>query len=149
MQQLSKNVDISIVNPPIANASNTDDNSSILDMQGYDGVVFIAPITDSTATGVATLKAEQDDANADGGMAALSGATATATSAENDDLNDKALVLDVYKPTKRYVQAVLTSSVANIAFGNVIAIRYRGSKCPVTQGATILNHAAVVSPTEA
>lgn len=147
--QLLKNCEIIVANPPVAAASNTDDNSTIIDMQGYDGVLFIAPITDSVATGVATLKAEQNTANSDSGMAALSGATATATSAENDDLNDKALVLDVYRPSERYVQAVLTSGTANIAFGNVIAIKYRGSKCPITQGATILAETAVVSPAEA
>lgn len=149
MQALLNNVEFKVVKAPIAAASNTDANSTIIDMQGYDGVCFVAPITDSVATGVATLKAEQDDANADGGMAALSGATATATSAENDDLNETALVLDVYKPTKRYVQAVLTSATANIAFGSMIAILYRGSKCPVTQGATIADSASVVSPAEA
>lgn len=147
--QFLNNFDIRVVNPPVAAASNTDDNSTILDMQGYDGVCFIAPITDSAATGVATLKVEQDDANADGGMAALAGASATVTCAINDDVNDQALVVDVYKPTKRYVQAVLTSATANIAFGNVIAILYRGAKCPITQGATIADSTAVVSPAEA
>jgi hypothetical protein len=145
---LTENSKIMEVGAPVANANNTDSNSDILDMSGWDGVVFICPVTDCAATGVATLKAEQDDANADGGMAALTGASATATCAINDDLNDKILVLDVYKPTKRYVQAVRTSAVANIAFGNVIAIQYRGRNAPPVEHASILDLVAVVSPSE-
>ena len=146
---LTKNVLIGGVCAPVGAAANTDQNSDILDMQGYDGVVFIAPITDSVATGVATLTVEQDDANADAGMAALSGAAATATSAKNDDLNGKLLIVDVYRPTKRYVQGVLTSATANIAFGNMIAIRYCGRKAPVTADSTVLSSVLAVGPAEA
>ncbi|PKN93011.1 MAG: hypothetical protein CVU44_11305 [Chloroflexi bacterium HGW-Chloroflexi-6] len=145
---LTQIVDIREVGAPVANANNTDSNSDIIDMMGYDGVVFICPVTDSVQGGVATLKAEQDDANADGGMAALTGASATATSAGNDDLNDKLLVVDVYRPTKRYVQAVRTSATQNIAFGNVIAILYKGKALPPSEHASILDLVAVASPAE-
>jgi hypothetical protein len=145
---LLKNVSIREVGAPIAAANNTDSNTDIIDMQGYDGVLFVTPVTDSVQGGVATLKVEQDTANADGGMAALTGASATATSAANDDLNDKLLVVDVYKPLKRYVQAVRTSATQNIAFGNVIAILYKGSKLPESEHASILDAALAISPAE-
>ncbi len=51
---LTDNVKIMEVNAPVS-ANNTDDNSDILGMAGWDGVVFIVPITDSVAGGVATL----------------------------------------------------------------------------------------------
>lgn len=145
---LLDHAEIRVVNDAISNASNTDDNSTRIDMQGWDGVCFITPIEDSAATGVATLKVEQNTADSDTGMAALSGASAAVTCAVNDDINSKALIVDVYRPTERYVQGVLTSATANIAFGPTIAILYRGSKVPVTPGATIANYAKVVSPAE-
>jgi hypothetical protein len=145
---LLKNCKIMEVGAPVANAANTDSNSDIIDMSGWEGVCFVCALTDSAATGVATLKVEQNTANSDSGMAALSGATAAATCASGDDLNDKLLIVDVYKPRERYVQAVRTSSVANIAFGNVIAILYQGKKAPVTADTSVLASALVVSPAE-
>jgi len=81
-------------------------------------------------------------------MDALSGAVATATDSGGDDLNDQLLIVDVYRPTKRYVQGVITSGTANIAFGNTLAILYKGSKFPITQDDTVEAIAQVASPAE-
>lgn len=133
------------VGAAVAAANSTDANSSRLDMAGWDGVVFLTTITDSVATGVATLKVEANTADSDSGMAAITGATAMATSAGNDDLNGKLLIVDVYRPAKRYVQGVRTSATANIAFGECVAVRYRGRKAPVSQNAaTVADAEAVV-----
>lgn len=145
---LLKNVKISEVNAPVAAADNTDDNSDILDMSGFEGVIFIVPITDSVATGVATLTVEQNSANSGTGMAALSGGAATATCAVNDDLNDTLLIVDVFRPQERYVQGVITSATANIAFGNTIAIQYGARKAPITQPASVSDSELAVSPAE-
>ena len=146
---LLKNVKIDEVNAPVSAASSTDDNSDILDMSGYEGVVFIVPITDSAATGVAALVVEQSTANSDTAMAAVSGGSATATSVTNDDLNDTLLIVDVFRPLERYVQGVLTSDTANIAFGNTVAIRYGARKAPITQGDSVSDSELAVSPSEA
>jgi hypothetical protein len=144
-----KNFVIKEVGAPIALASNTDSNSDRLDMSGYEGVVFICPITDSVATGVAALTVEQNTADSDTGMAALSGAVDNATCAVNDDLNDTLLVVEVHKPRERYVQAVRTSVTANIAFGSVVAILYGARKLPVSLDSTVQDGALVASPAEA
>ena len=144
-----KNCLIKEVNAPVAAGSTIDDNSDRIDMSGWDGVVFIAPITDSVATGVAALTVEQNDDDSGSGMTALAGAVATATCAVNDDLNDSLLVVDVYKPRKRYLQGVLTSTTANIAFGNTIAILYKSrGVMPVAEDASIADAALAVSPAE-
>lgn len=140
---LVPNVLISQAGAPIANAANTDSNSTILDMQGYEGVVFIAPVEDSANTGVATLTIEGNSANSDTGMAAITGAVATATDAGGDALNNKLLIVEVAHPLTRYVQAVRTSTVANVAFGTLMAIRYTGKKAPITADATILQSKVV------
>lgn len=142
------NFDIREVNAPVSAGSSIDDNSDIIDMQGYEGVVFMVPITDSAATGVATMTVEQNSANSGSGMAALSGAVATATCSTNDDLNDTLLVVDVYRPRERYVQAVLTSATANIAYGNTVAILYGPRVKPVTDHASVQAAALAISPAE-
>lgn len=146
---LLKDVLLSYAGAAIAASDSIDGNSSILDMAGYEGVVFFTTITDSVDTGVATLTVEQNSANSDTGMAALSGAVDTATSAANDDLNGKILVVDVYRPKERYVQAVRTSGTANIAYGEIHAIRYGAKKLPVTADATLASGGvSVTSPDE-
>ena len=145
----TENFKIMEVGAPIANAANTDSNSDRIDMTGWDGIAFVVPVTDSAATGIAGLKVEQNTVDSDTGMAALSGASVTATCAVNDDINDKLLVVDVYRPLERYVQAVRTSSVANIAFGSLIAVLYNGKSLPPTAHASILAMAAVAGPAEA
>jgi hypothetical protein len=142
-------VSVREVGAPVANANNTDSNSDRIDMAGYEGVMFIATVTDSAATGVATLKVEQNSVDSDSGMAALAGATVTATCAVNDDINDKVLIVDVFRPRERYVQAVRTSATANIAFGSVIAILYGPDTKPVADHSTVLASAVVSSPAEA
>jgi hypothetical protein len=142
--ELFKDVSIREVGAPISVASNTDSNSDRIDMSGYEGVIFITSITDSVDTGVATLKAEGNSTDSDSGMTLITGATATATSAANDDLNDQLLIVSVNKPLTRYVQAVRTSATANIAFGTTIAILYGAKKLPQTDHSTVLDSAAVV-----
>ena len=149
MHNFLKNCDVREVNAPVSAGSSIDDNSDIIDMAGWDGVMFIVPITDSVATGVATLTVQQNTANSDSGMAAVSGGGGHADKGSNDDLNDTLLIVDVYRPRERYVQAVLTSATANIAYGNTIAILYnKTGKLPVTAHASIQASAVVASPAE-
>jgi hypothetical protein len=147
--QLAKNVEVRYVGAAVAAASSTDSNSTIIDMAGWDGVIFVTTVTASTATSVVTLKAEQNTANSDSGMAALSGASASATSAVTDDLNGKTLIVSVHQPRKRYVQAVRTSATANSAFGQVIAILYGPRTAPTAAASTTAASADTVSPAEA
>ena len=143
MHNLTSNVLTSYGGAAVSAASNTDDNSTIVDMTGYDGVRFYTTITDSVATGVATLKIEGNSSNSDSGMAAITGASAAKTCAVNDDINGKLLIVDVYKPQYRYVQGVRTSGTANIAFGEIHCERYRAHSNPVTADATVSTQAIV------
>lgn len=141
-------LDFEYVEAAVAAAANTDVDSDIVDMAGYDGVIFKTLITDSVDTGVASLIVEGDDANATGGMLPLAGASAVITSAANDDLNGKYLVVDVYKPVFRYMRANVKSGTANIAFGETVAIKYRARKQPVTH-TDVAKSAYVASPAQA
>jgi len=147
--ELGKQLDIIEVGDAISAASNTDSNSDIVDMANYEGVIFFTKITDSVDTGVAALTVEQNTANSASGMAAVSGAVANLTSAANDDLNSKTLIVTVHKPRERYLQAVRTSATANIAFGDIYAIRYGARTLPVPDNSTVGEKATTVSPAEA
>jgi hypothetical protein len=140
MQNLASNTKIAWVLALIASANNTDSNTAILDMSGWDGVVFITAITTATTGAVVALTVESNAANSDSGMAAITGAVATKTSPANGTL----LVVDVYRPQKRYVQGVITSLTQVATFGVTIAIQYKGIKAPVTADATIAALTAVV-----
>lgn len=142
MKGMADNFEYRYVNAAVVAASNTDDNSTIIDMTGYESVTFIVPITDSAATGVATLKIEENDANSDSGMAAVTGASAADTCTVNDDINGTVLVAEYRRPAKRYVQAVITSATANIAFGDTVAI-LKPYATPATQGSTVSDTAYV------
>lgn len=112
-----------------------DNDSDIIDMAEYEGVVFMTTIEDSVDTAVAAMAVEANDADSGVGMAVLAGALATLTCAADDDLNGKILAVDVYRPAQRYLRVKRTSDVANIAFGSVVAIRYGARKLPVDDAA--------------
>lgn len=143
-QGILKNSLISYAGAAIAAANNTDSNSTRLDMAGYEGVLFLTTITDSAATGVATLTIESNTADSDTGMVAITGAASAKTCTVNDDINGTLLIVEVKNPQKRYVQGVRTSATANIAFGEIQAIRYGAKEKPVTADATVSTGTFVV-----
>jgi len=134
---LLSNVALAYLAGAVVAGSSIDDDSAIIDMAGYEGVIFVTTIEDSVATGVASLTVEQNAANSGTGMAALANAVATLTSASNDDLNGKVLAVDVYRPSERYLRVNRGSATANIAFGSVTAIRYGQRKSPTPDTAAI------------
>lgn len=133
----------------VAAGAAIDDDSAIIDMAGYEGVIFMTSIEDSVATGVATLTVEQSEANSGAAMAALAGAVATLTSGVNDDLNGKLLAVDVYRPRERYLRVNRASAIANIAYGAVTAIRYGARVLPVSDDGASGDLVSVTSPAEA
>lgn len=132
----------------VATADGTGTQSSdILDMQGYEGVLFIWKLDDVDDTAVLTLQAQQDELNAAGGMATLTG-TATFTAGATD-ADDDCLVLDVYRPTKRYVRAQGVIATANATTAAIIAIQYGARKSPVTQSSTVVDSQSIYGAAEA
>ena len=144
MHGIIDNLEIRYVGALVTAGSSIDNNSTRIDMQGYESVAFVTTITDSVATGVAAMVIQQNTADSDTGMAAVTGTTATATCATNDDLNGLTLITEVFKPTQRYVQATRTSATANIAYGEVYAI-LKPYRVPVTQHSTNADSAYVAN----
>lgn len=140
---LSKNCEIVRIENAVV-AGTTGIVSDAVDMSGYDGVVFIYGVGTLTATQVTKLTAAQCDTS--GGSYVALAAAVTAAMADGD--SNKLLILDVYRPTKRFVQATLSRATANAVLDFGIAIKYRGSKSPVAQGSTVSVSALVASPAE-
>jgi sugar (pentulose or hexulose) kinase len=149
LSQLLHECEFHYIGDAIGAGSSIDDDSNILDTKGFEGVVFAVPITDSVATAVATLTAKQNTASSTSGAAATT-ATVAATCAVNDDLNQRLLLLEVHRPSKRYVYLNRKSETANIAYGAAFAILYRARKQPVSQlAAEVAGAAGFATPAEA
>jgi hypothetical protein len=141
-------IEVNEINAAVAAGTN-DTDSDIIDMADFDGVAFVVPVTDSVATGTLTLTMEHADTNAGGSMAATA-ATTVVTCAVNDDINDTFVVLDVMRPAKQFVRLNFVTATANIATGNVIAIKYRARDEATTQPtADVSGSAKFVSPATA
>lgn len=141
---LSKNVKVTRVMNAVA-AGTTDQNSSIIDMSGFDGVLFIAMFGTLTATQVTQIKGQQDTDPAGGTMADLAG-TLVGPLADAD--SNKCLQLDLLRPRKRYVRCVVDRGTANAVIDGMLAIQYRGSKAPTVHAASVAFSETHASPAE-
>lgn len=137
--------DIKIIHDAVAAtaAGTTAVNGAIIDMLGYEGVIWVVRFGALTATQVTTLKAQHDDAAGGGTMADLVGTLSTALA---DTDSGKALALDVFRPNKRYVRCVVGRGTANAVIEGGFAILYGGTTRPATQAATIISQEIHVSP---
>ena len=142
LQNLLKDVRIDRVGNSVA-AGTTEVLSSVVDMQGYDGVCFVALLGDVTVNSVLTLTAKENTANSTSSPTPTNitdGATAAHT-ATASDADNKLLVVDVVRPSKRYVFASLTRTAANAVVDGILALRYRCRDFPQGLSTTILKAA--------
>lgn len=122
---LSDQVAIEVVAPAIAATSAV--NGTTLDMAGYEGVLWIARI--GTAAANNTIKAQQGAASNLSDAADLAG-TAVASGSNN------VLVLDLTRPAKRYVRAVITRGTST-TLDTLISIRYKSRTAALAAAAGI------------
>jgi hypothetical protein len=136
---LSKGIKVTrVANSAVA--ATTDVTSSVLDMSGFDGVMFVALLGDVTNTSVLALTAKQNTANSTSSptpTAITGGATAPFT-ADTTSGDNKALLVDVYRPQNQYVFAVLSRGTANAVVDGIIAIQYDSRVKPTTQDAAVI-----------
>ena len=131
------------LNGVVAGTSNQ--NGSVIDMSGFEGVQFVALFGALTATQVTSLKVQQGNLADGSDMADLEGSLHTALA---DTDGNKCLVTDVFRPQKRYVRAVVTRGTANAVIDGVIALQYSARVQPVTNDSTVKATELLVSPDE-
>lgn len=134
---LSKDVKITVV-APLAASATTEVLSSVLDMSGFEGVMFVALMGDVLVTSVLTLTAKGNTANSTSTPTPVTQAATAAFTAGAADADSMALMVDIYKPAMRYIFASLTRTVAAAAVGGIIAIQYNGVNKPTTQDVTVI-----------
>ena len=135
--QLTNDVKITVVSPAAA-AAQTAIDSSILDMQGYEGVMFIALTGDVDNTSALTLTVKGNSANHLTVPTPITQKATTLFTADATSADSKALVVDLYKPALRYVFANLTRATANAVIGGIIAIQYKAGVKPTTNDASVI-----------
>lgn len=128
-----------------AAAGTSDQNSSVVDTAGYEGVRFIALFGTLTATQATSIKVQQGTLADGSDMADLEG-SAVGPLADAD--SNKMLVAEVYRPRERYVRCVVDRGVANAVIDGVLAELYGPRVMPVTKDATVSAQEASASPAE-
>jgi hypothetical protein len=94
---------------PTRGGGTTDVTSSVLDMNGFDGVMYIALLGDVTSNSVLTLTAKENTANSTSSPTpTITGAATAAYTATATDADNKALMVDVCRPLKQYQFLVLS-----------------------------------------
>jgi len=122
-------------------AGTADADSTVLDMTGYDGVLFVAMVGDVTSTCVLQLVAYENTASSTSSPAPtpVTGGATTAITCGATAQDNTMMIVDVIRPSMRYVFVRIHRTVANAVIDGVIAIQYRGkTPPPITQGATVI-----------
>lgn len=129
----ANNHKITVVSNAVA-AGTTDIDPTAIDMDGFDSVCFIVQFGAIVAGAVTSVKAQQssDDGNADA-FADLAGTAQTVA----DDDDNKAFVIDIHRPSERYVKPYIVRGTQNATVESVVAIQYCARNAPVTQPASI------------
>lgn len=135
---LTKNCKVTLVKGPQGSAG-TAVTSDEVDMEGFEGVVFVGSIATVNAANFA--KAQQDTATGMGSAADLEG-----TKVVPGDDGDS-FMIDIYRPRERFLRVVIDRGGTNTATGDIYAIQYGARKAPVSHGATI-DSEVHVSPAE-
>ena len=125
-------------------AATTDAESGYVDMDGWDGVLFLAVMGDNADT--ATLKVTVEACDTSGGTYAALAAGSYSLTAAAADTDHKMVAIDVYRPLHQFLHLDFDRGIANTVLQAVIAIQYRGDRRPVTQAITAgqFNAAAAV-----
>jgi hypothetical protein len=144
MTNMIKDVKVTRIMNGVA-AGTTDQTSSRLDMQGFEGVTFIISFGALTATQVTSAKVQQNTIDSGTGMADLAG-TSIGPLADGD--SNKEMIIDIWQPQERWLQVIIDRGTANAVIDGITAIQYNAHKSPTTQPSTAAFVESHQSPSE-
>ncbi len=145
MLNLSQEVKVSTALDFLAASASADRNGAILDMAGFDGVMVVVKMADIAAGATTSIKMQQDTDPAMGAAADLAG---TGIAIADDD-DDQIFIIDLYRPTERYVRVVVDKDAANKTNECALYFQYKARSIPVTQTvADEVTYELHVSPAE-
>lgn len=134
---LSKNSKLTKVLALSASAGTALDTASV-DMQGFEGAMFFGRVASEDAGNFAHLAQSSDDST----FVDLAG-TRVVTGDDADSF-----LIDIYRPTDRYVRCELVRAGTNTIVGDIYCIQYGAKTMPTSQGSTI-DAETHISPAEA
>jgi hypothetical protein len=153
---LLKHVDIIRCTSGTHNLADPDLTSHVgpaVDMKGYEGALCIFLGSSKLATGATTALAGRVFIGATTAALLVASGTISVTAATSSSFNRKCVVMDVYKPTKRYIQPRIATYWATSADDNNqwLIVKY-GSRRPGStsmMAATGMNSGSgiILSPT--
>lgn len=127
--------DIKIVRVANAQAAGTGAvNGTAVDMQGFEGVLFLVAFGAIVGGAATTVKAQQGAVSDGSDAQDLAGTQVTV--GDGDD--NKVVALEIYQPRDRYVRPVVTRATQNATVDSIVAILFNGRTKPVTLDATIV-----------
>lgn len=129
-----------------AAAAQTDIEATGVAMDNFEGVKFYVAFGTITTGAVTSCKLQQSDDNgvADG-WSDLEDSGITVA----DDDDNQVVVLDCYRPQKRYVRPVVDRGTQNAVVDGIIAVQYGPRVLPTTDDTTtVVGRVLVVSPDE-
>jgi hypothetical protein len=134
---------IRVLDAVVAGTDDTNDSTAV-DMSGYEGVLFLASFGALTASQVTSMKAAQGLTS--GGSFADLLDTKVGPLADGD--GNKVLSLDIYRPRERFVRVTITRATANAVIDGVVAILYGPKKAKPAKDASVAFEEAHQSPAE-
>jgi len=123
-------------------AATTDINSTGVDTQGFNGVMFMVLFGTITASAVTSIHAEQS--SDDGSSDAYADLTGTNVAVADDDDN-QIFWLDINRPLERYVRCVVDRGTQNAVVDGIVAVLYDPIDMPTTHDATTVGGGEVHS----
>lgn len=146
---LSKNVKVTQALGYFA-AGQTKETSSIIDMDGYEGVMFVVSLGTLIQNGTLHAYLEENTANTTVGMVAAPTTVAAHTvSAGDAALTQSCIIYDVYQPGKQFVQMNITPATQNAVILGITAVQYTSRVKPPTADASVIASFMYQSPAEA
>ncbi|TVQ59910.1 MAG: hypothetical protein EA379_09525 [Phycisphaerales bacterium] len=143
-KHLTQQTKITRTNNRAAGATTDLDGAAWVDMAGFDGVRAVAILDDVTATSALSLQVLQADTAAGAGSEVLAGSAEFVAGAS--DADNKVIVTDVLRPSKRFVRTRLKRGTANAVVDAVLLEQYSARDEPTEQSASVLSVNLLTDP---
>jgi len=124
--------------------------ANVIDTAGFEGVLFVGILDTITAAGTIRMYPRHSDSTGTGDQVACTGSAYIAgTTATTTDMETQLILLDVYKPLKRYVSVYVDKATQNTEI-KVLALPYGARVSPVAQSSGqygVVDSVVAISPT--
>jgi hypothetical protein len=128
-------------------AGTSDQDGTVLDMTGFDNVMFVAALGDVTSGSVLELQVFGNTASSTSSPTPveLTNDSAGPNTAGASDNDNKLYIVDVQRPAYQYVFPRVKRGTANAVIDGVFAIQYKAESVPQVQGSTVFASALLAA----